>query len=1044
MLVAVLTVMIAGASVVGTCVLLLTASPQRALQLAMVRTPVADVEVGVALGFPEDPDDPDVSERVAATARDASGAVAEAQAMLTAPFGDLPTTTTSWTSTVMRYLPPDEGPLRLAYLAELDDREVRGTLATGRWPDAPGEAALPTSTARALGLDVGGATTLTDGPDDGGTGLTVVGTFVPRPGEAWEEDPLRGAGVSPNYRGYITGYGPFVVAPGEVAASGIPLRRVALRVQPDLTLATAADLTRAGSGVDALAKELSSTLGDRTQNLVVDLPFARAVHAARDQRGVTGSGVLAVALLGAALAATTVVLAARLVAGRRAAEAALLSARGTSRARLVGQAAVESGALALLATVPATVLALALYRVLAGAVGLDPGGVPESGLLPLVASVAAVTVTLGGLLVLPWLRTGSTRGTREDRVGVVARSGADLLLLALAALAYLQLREHRVAGGATVDPVLVVAPVLCLVAGAALVLRPLPLLARGAEARAASSRSLTWPLAAWGVARRPQGAAAAFLVVLATACATFGIGFAATWAQSQRDQAAAAVGTDLSVPAQLDGLGTGATLRAATDGRVSPVTSRPVTLGSRAQGGDGAVQLVAVDTRDADGLLRGRLPSGGWTEVTSGLAPTGSVGGVLLTGTSADLVVTGQVADDVPMTATLSLVVQDVDGARAALPAGEVQLDGAPHDLAVAVPADVRVVAVDVRLAASGDADDPDQPSETAFDLDVVLRGATLSPGGTWSPAQPPRSDYVVAALDRITAVDAPDGARLTLDGTASLPGLFWSEGTLTALAFEPVDDVPVVVSARLADELGLAVGDRVDLALGPTPVSATVDGIAAYVPSQPRAAALLADVDTLSRATLSQGNLDTLTDAWWVGDTLPAGAAATLDAEGVGPVTDRTAVAQESANGPLRAAQRAAAALLVVAAVVLTLVGTALHTTTALEAREVDVARLRGLGALRRSVLRSVLAEQGVLIGVPVLAGGLLGILACWAVAPLLTVSAQGLRPVPAASVSWPWQAQVATVLLLLLGCAAVVVPLAARAVRRSTIARLRTEPGA
>ncbi|WP_156374080.1 permease [Cellulomonas sp. Leaf334] len=1043
-LVAVLTVMVAGASLVGTCVLLLTASPQRALQLAMVRAPVADVEVGVALGFPEEPDDPDVSERVATTARDASGAAAEAVAMLTDPFGDLPTTTTAWSSTVMRYLPADGRPLRLAYLAEPDDRDARGTLVGGRWPDAAGEAALPTSAARALGLDVGSTTTLADGPGDGGTALTVVGTFVPRPGAPWDEDPLQGTGVSPNYRGYITAYGPFVVAPGEVAASGVPLRRVALRVQPDLTRATAADLTRAGAGVDALGTELASALGDRTQNLVVDLPYARTVHAAQDQRGVTGSGVLAVALLGGALAATTVVLAARLVAGRRAAEAALLSARGTSRGRLVGQAAVEAGALAVVAIIPATALALALYRVLAGAVGLAPEGVPEGGLLPLVASVAVVTVTLGGLLVLPWLRTGTTRGTREDRVGVVARSGADLLLVALAGLAYLQLRAHRVAGGATVDPVLVVAPVLCLVAGAALVLRPLPLLARGAEARAASARSLTLPLAAWGVARRPHGAAAAFLVVLATACATFGIGFAATWAQSQHDQAAAAVGTDLSAPAQLDALGAGATLRAATNGRVSPVTSRPVTLGSRAQGGDQAVQLVAVDTRDADGLLRGRLPSGGWADATSGLAPTGSIGGVELSGTSAAVVVTGRVADDVPMTATLTLVVQDGDGARAALPAGAVQLDGVPHDLTVAVPPDVRVVAVDTRLAAAGDADDPDQQVEAAFDLDLTFRGATLSPGGAWSPAQPPRNDYAVATLDRITAVDAPEGVRLTIDGTASLPGLFWSEGTLTALAFDPVDDVPVVVSARLADELGLAVGDGVDLALGPTPVSATVDGIVAYVPSQPRAAALLADVDTLSRAALSRGNVDTLTDAWWVGGTVPAGAAATLDAEGVGPVTDRTAVAHESANGPLRAAQRAAAALLVVAAVVLTLVGTALHTTTALEAREVDVARLRGLGALRRSVLRSVLAEQAVLIGVPVLAGGLLGALACWTVAPLLTVSTEGLRPVPTTVVSWPWQAQVATVLLLLLGCAAVVVPLAARAVRRSTIARLRMEPGA
>ena len=432
------------------------------------------------------------------------------------------------------------------------------------------------------------------------------------------------------------------------------------------------------------------------------------------------------------------------------------------------------------------------------------------------------------------------------------------------------------------------------------------------------------------------------------------------------------------------------------------------------------------------------------TTWTSGLAPAGSVGGIRLSGTNAALLVTGQVADGIPMTATLSLVVQDGDGARAALPAGAVELDGLPHELAVAVPPDVQVVAVDTQVAAAGDADDPDLPSEAAFDLDVTFRDATLVPGGRAGDHVPPGSDYVVAALDRIAATDAPEGAHLTLDGTAYLPGLLWSEGTLTALAFEPVDDVPVVVSARLADQIGLAVGDGEDLSHGLTPVHAKVDGIAAYIPSQPRAAALLADVDALSRATLSQGNLDTVTDSWWVGGTMPANAAATLEAEGIGPVTDRAAVAHESAAGPLRAAQRAAAALLVVAAVVLTLVGTALHTTTALEARAVDVSRLRGLGALRRSVLRSVLAEQAVLLGVPVLAGGLLGALACWTIGPLLTVSAQGLRPVPAVAVSWPWQAQVATVLLLLLGCAAVVVPLAARAVRRSTIARLRMEPGA
>ena len=177
----------------------------------------------------------------------------------------------------------------------------------------------------------------------------------------------------------------------------------------------------------------------------------------------------------------------------------------------------------------------------------------------------------------------------------------------------------------------------------------------------------------------------------------------------------------------------------------------------------------------------------------------------------------------------------------------------------------------------------------------------------------------------------------------------------------------------------------------------------------------------------------------------MPAGAAATLEAQEIGPVTDRTAVAHESADGPLRAAQRAAAALLVVAAVVLTLVGTALHTTTALEAREVDVARLRGLGALRRSVLRSVLAEQAVLDRGARARRRAAGRARLLGRRPAAGASPpRDSRPCRPPSCSWPWHAQVATVLALLLGCAAVVVPLAARAVRRSTIARLRMEPSA
>ena len=156
-----------------------------------------------------------------------------------------------------------------------------------------------------------------------------------------------------------------------------------------------------------------------------------------------------------------------------------------------------------------------------------------------------------------------------------------------------------------------------------------------------------------------------------------------------------------------------------------------------------------------------------------------------------------------------------------------------------------------------------------------------------------------MASLDEVSAAEVPAGVRLSFDGTASLPELSWTDGVLTALAFRPVDDAPVLVSTRLAHELGLTVGDGLQLTFGLTPVPATVRGIVAYVPSQPRAPALLADVDTLSRDALSHGSLDPLTDAWWVGGAIPTDAAATLEAAGLGPVTQRTTVARRERRRP-------------------------------------------------------------------------------------------------------------------------------------------------
>ena len=139
---------------------------------------------------------------------------------------------------------------------------------------------------------------------------------------------------------------------------------------------------------------------------------------------------------------------------------------------------------------------------------------------------------------------------RQDRRGGLARSGADLALLVLAGVAIWQLDSYRspvsATGAAQLDPVLVAAPALLLLAGAVLALRLLPVVTSVGERLAARSRSLVSPLAAWEVGRRPARAAGAVLLLtLALAVGSFSQSFLSTWRTSQLDQADLATGTDV-------------------------------------------------------------------------------------------------------------------------------------------------------------------------------------------------------------------------------------------------------------------------------------------------------------------------------------------------------------------------------------------------------------------------------------------------------------------------------------------------------------------
>src|SRR5690606_30637915 len=133
-----------------------------------------------------------------------------------------------------------------------------------------------------------------------------------------------------------------------------------------------------------------------------------------------------------------------------------------------------------------------------------------------------------------FVQVRQSRG-RQGAQGLAQRAGLDLILIAAAALAYWQLRRYgapitqTVQGRLGLDPLLVAAPAIGLLAGAVLALRIIPLLARIVDRAAVRSRGLVSALGAWQVARRPLGyARAALLLMLAIAIGLFALAYSAT------------------------------------------------------------------------------------------------------------------------------------------------------------------------------------------------------------------------------------------------------------------------------------------------------------------------------------------------------------------------------------------------------------------------------------------------------------------------------------------------------------------------------------
>ena len=587
--------------------------------------------------------------------------------------------------------PPSAGNQPIAEAAALGDVAAQAVLVSGHWPTAPASgqpipAALPAAAAALLHVTDGDVLRMRDGISHGSVRFVVTGLYRPRQvaSEYWRLDNIALAGSS-TASGFTT-YGPLTV---QAAAFAGPLSvsTGSWLARPETASIPADQLSIVAANVDGLRQSLQNAQVLPSLALTTGLPSvlngtASDLEVARSLLAICA--VLLFLLAGAALLAV-----ARLLAGQREGESAMLTARGATRWQLVGLTAAEAIPLCVLSAAAGGVVGVLLARLLAGT---GPAGGAWHALGG--AAAAAAVVAAGALVIMlvPALSTvtpGTARARRgrQSAISGVARAGADVALILLAVLAGWQLRHYSaVSAGANgnfgLDPVVVIAPALALAGGTVAALRLLPAGGRAGDRLAARGRRLTAALASWQISRQPirQGGAA-LLIVLAVATGTLALAQRQSWTRSDHDQAAFSSGADVRVEtseplsaAQAAGL-----IRVPGVRHAMPVAIFP----QNATHGE----TLAVDARQAADvtLLRADQSPLPLATLFGKIMPSTQAPGVVLPGHVAEVQLTARLgpASLGLAPATVSVSAEDADGNVYALDAGSLPADGRNHTLAV-------------------------------------------------------------------------------------------------------------------------------------------------------------------------------------------------------------------------------------------------------------------------------------------------------------------------------------------------------------------------
>ncbi|MET0725760.1 MAG: FtsX-like permease family protein [Leifsonia sp.] len=595
--------------------------------------------------------------------------------------------------------------------------------------------------------------------------------------------------------------------------------------------------------------------------------------------------------------------------GRRTADE-LLVARGWSAPQRVSTSAMESVGLAAIAALIGWSIAVLVLSMIDGspqtAFATWPAAAGTAGL-------AAVLLTLASTRpVGVRTRTGSAR----PRGGTAVIISAAVLAALGCALAIARLRSVTV--GDPPDLIGGFAPLLTISTALLIGLACALPLVSAASAATARRRDLTLPLAVRSIdRRRSQFIVVAIVVGLSASTVVFAAGVSASWPRVATTSAELEIGADVrvAVPADRSAAALIETVRGVPGiDEAAPAVAAPLRLGRERAG------MVALAPERASALLLDGGDSLDPSAIGHALE-TEPVGLPLDDADALRMTVDAQSAEGRGVV-TITAWVIDADGDPTALDVGAVAVDAAPATLEAALPggtAPWRLLGLDAELSAA----------DGSGATDVTISQPVAVTSGTETPLEPATSTTTVSSLE--------------------------NHGRMPATA--PSDSVvPGVFSSTLAERLGLAIGDRVEVHFDGSSREATfvVAGTSPAVPGTVDDLGIVAALPALEDALFQAGDLPApATDLLLGAEDRTAGAAA------VAAATDAAVVAAV----PGRATQAAASSITgvwvsAIAGLVLAVIAIAAVVIAVGAARRGEVGLLRALGVPARTQARGRAVE--------------------------------------------------------------------------------------